>query len=456
VIIVKVTIFGTGYVGLVQAAVLANVGHDVCCVDHDANKVEQLKAGIMPIYEPGLESLVRENAGKRRLWFTTDSREGVEFGSILFVCVGTPADEDGSADLKHVIAVVETIATYMNSPKVVVDKSTVPVGTADRVQETIREHLLTRGAMFDYDVVSNPEFLKEGAAVADCQRPDRIIIGTNSARAEKVMRELYQPFNRNHQKILVMDTRSAEMTKYAANCMLATKISFMNEMAGIAEEVGADIELVRQGIGSDPRIGFQYIYPGCGYGGSCFPKDIRALIHTAHIHGYRSEMLRAVESVNNRQKHKLFNYIEAHFHGELKGRTFPIWGLAFKPNTNDIREASSRVLMETLWQRGARVRAYDPQANEEIAYTYSERAGLILTETKEAALIGADALVICTEWSSFKAPDFELIKARLGDKVIFDGRNLYDPELVAEKGLSYISIGRPHNRPIELAYQDAV
>lgn len=452
----KVTIFGTGYVGLVQAAVLANVGHDVCCVDHDAEKIRTLQAGVIPIFEPGLEDLVRENCREGGLLFTTDSRLGVEFGEVLFICVGTPPEEDGSADLQHVLDVARTIAKYMNGTKVVVDKSTVPVGTADQVQATIRQHLISKGAIFEFDVASNPEFLKEGAAVADCQRPDRIIIGTNSTRAERVMRELYHPFNRNHQKILVMDARSAEMTKYAANCMLATKISLMNEMAGIAEEVGADIELVRQGIGSDPRIGFQYIYPGCGYGGSCFPKDIRALIHTAHTHGYRSEMLHAVESVNNRQKHKLFNYIEAYYQGELKGRTFAIWGLAFKPNTNDIREASSRVLMEALWQHGARVRAYDPQANEEISACYSEQPGLVLAESKEVALIGADALVICTEWSSFKAPDFDLIRSRLGSKTIFDGRNLFEPEQLAEKGLTYISIGRPHSDPADFAYQDAV
>ena len=345
----KITIFGTGYVGLVQAAVLADVGHEICCVDVDEEKINNLKNGIIPIYEPGLEALVVENFKAGRLAFTTNTEQGVDFGVVQYIAVGTPPGEDGSADLQYVLAVATTIAEHMTTDKIIVDKSTVPVGTADKVKETVSAILKKRKADIEFAVVSNPEFLKEGAAVNDCQRPDRIIIGTDSAKAEKVMRELYQPFNRNHDKIIIMDTRSAEMTKYAANCMLATKISFMNEMANIAEKVGADIEQVRQGIGSDPRIGFQFIYPGCGYGGSCFPKDVKALIHTADSNGYNSEILTAVESVNAKQKKKLFEYISDYFQGEIQGKTFALWGLSFKPNTDDIREASSRVLMGQLW-----------------------------------------------------------------------------------------------------------
>jgi UDPglucose 6-dehydrogenase len=438
----KVTIFGTGYVGLVQAAVFADVGHEICCVDVDEEKITNLKNGIVPIFEPGLEDLIAENFQEGRLHFTTDARQGVDFGNILFISVGTPPGEDGSADLQHVLAVAATIAEHMNADKVVVDKSTVPVGTADKVRETIREGLAKRGADFNVDVVSNPEFLKEGAAISDCQRPDRIIIGTDSEKAIAVMRELYQPFNRNHNKFIVMDARSAEMTKYAANCMLATKISFMNEMANIAEKVGADIELVRQGIGSDPRIGFQFIYPGCGYGGSCFPKDVKALIHAAGLNSYQPEILQAVEAVNARQKRKLFDYISHYYESGLQGKTFAIWGLSFKPNTDDVREASSRVLMEQLWEAGATVRAFDPEAMDEIGKAYGNEAKLTLAATKEEALAGADALVICTEWQNFRAPDFDLIRRQLKDKVIFDGRNMYEPALMKAKGLTYFSIGR--------------
>jgi len=438
----RVTIFGTGYVGLVQAAVFADVGHDVCCVDIDEAKVRNLENGIMPIFEPGLKELVQAAVEEGRLAFTTDAAKGVAFGNVQFISVGTPPEEDGSADLQYVLAVASTIAQHMSEEKIVVDKSTVPVGTADKVRETMASVLKQRGVALEFHVVSNPEFLKEGAAVSDCQRPDRIIVGTDSGKAEKVMRELYQPFNRNHDKLIIMDARSAEMTKYAANCMLATKISFMNEMANIAERVGADIEKVRQGIGSDPRIGFQFIYPGCGYGGSCFPKDVKALINSASQNGFEPCILNAVEAVNQHQKTKLFEYISRFYQNGVEGKTFALWGLSFKPNTDDVREASSRVVMEQLWQAGAQVVAFDPEARDAIAKLYPNESKLRLVDTKEAALDGADALVICTEWQNFRAPDFSMIKERLKDKVIFDGRNMYDPGLMKEKGLAYFGIGR--------------
>jgi len=438
----RVTIFGTGYVGLVQAAVFADVGHDVCCVDIDEAKVRNLENGIMPIFEPGLKELVQAAVEEGRLAFTTDAAKGVAFGNVQFISVGTPPEEDGSADLQYVLAVASTIAQHMSEEKIVVDKSTVPVGTADKVRETMASVLKQRGVALEFHVVSNPEFLKEGAAVSDCQRPDRIIVGTDSGKAEKVMRELYQPFNRNHDKLIIMDARSAEMTKYAANCMLATKISFMNEMANIAERVGADIEKVRQGIGSDPRIGFQFIYPGCGYGGSCFPKDVKALINSASQNGFEPCILNAVEAVNQYQKTKLFEYISRFYQNGVEGKTFALWGLSFKPNTDDVREASSRVVMEQLWQAGAQVVAFDPEARDAIAKLYPNESKLRLVDTKEAALDGADALVICTEWQNFRAPDFSMIKERLKDKVIFDGRNMYDPGLMKEKGLAYFGIGR--------------
>jgi UDPglucose 6-dehydrogenase len=437
----KVAVFGIGYVGLVQAAVLAEVGHDVVCVDVNTERVENLKKGIIPIYEPGLTPLVERNYEAGRLQFTTDAEFGVKHGKIQFIAVGTPPDEDGSADLQYVLAVAKTIATYMESPKIVVDKSTVPVGTADKVAECIAAVLKTRGVSLDFDVVSNPEFLKEGAAVADCQRPDRIVIGTDSAVAESKMRELYAPFNRNHEKLIVMDVRSAELTKYAANCMLATKISFMNEMANLAEKLGADIEKVRLGIGSDPRIGYHFIYPGCGYGG-CFPKDVQALVRTAEKVGYTPELLRSVEAVNGRQKEKLFSHLQSYFNGDLAGKRIALWGLSFKPNTDDMRDASSRVLMENLWAAGAIVQAYDPEAMNETQRIYGTRADLNLMGTKESALNGADALVVCTEWNAFKAPDFDLIKETLNHAVIFDGRNLYDPAILEEQGIAYYGIGR--------------
>ncbi|MFC4700049.1 UDP-glucose dehydrogenase family protein [Glaciecola siphonariae] len=438
----KVTVFGIGYVGLVQAAVLAEVGHDVVCVDVDQNKVDNLEKGIIPIYEPGLTPLVKSNFEAGRVVFTTDAEKGVKHGDLVFIAVGTPPDEDGSADLKYVLAVAQTIAMHMQAHKIIINKSTVPVGTADRVTAKVTEVLADLQKSVSFDVVSNPEFLKEGAAVADCMRPDRIILGTSSERSEKKLRELYAPFNRNHDKIIVMDVRSAELTKYAANCMLATKISFMNEIANLAELFGADVENVRKGIGSDPRIGYQFIYPGCGYGGSCFPKDVQALVRSAKGVGYQAKVLEAVEAVNYRQKEKLFDYIMRYYKNDVAGKTIALWGLSFKPNTDDMREASSRVLMEKLWEQGARVQAYDPEAMEETQRIYAGQDRLSLMGTKEAALNGADCLVICTEWQAFRAPDFELIKSKIADPVIFDGRNLFEPALISEYGLHYYGIGR--------------
>ena len=438
----KVTIFGIGYVGLVQAAILASVGHDVVCVDVDAAKVENLKKGHIPIYEPGLTPLVKETYASGLLNFTVDAEFGVQHGEIQFIAVGTPPDEDGSADLKYVLAVAQTIATFMTSPKIVIDKSTVPVGTADKVKTKMTSVLAARNVDIAFDVASNPEFLKEGAAVVDCMKPDRIVIGTDSEHVRHAMRELYAPFNRNHERMIFMDVRSAELTKYAANCMLATKISFMNEMANLAELLGADIEAVRHGIGSDSRIGYQFIYPGCGYGGSCFPKDVQALVRTAHGVAYQPTLLEAVETVNYAQKHKLFKNLSKHFGSELSGKTIAVWGLSFKPKTDDMREASSRVLMESLWNAGAKVQAYDPEAMDECRRIYGERDDLLLVDTKEATLSNADALVICTEWSQFRAPDFDLLASTLKHKVIVDGRNLYDPELLKDKGLAYYGIGR--------------
>jgi len=438
----NVTIFGTGYVGLVTGACLADMGHHVLCVDVDERKVEGLKKGVIPIYEPGLDSIVTANVAAGQLNFTTSAAEGVAHAEIQFIAVGTPPDEDGSADLKYVLAVATSIAEHMQSNKVIVNKSTVPVGTADKVTATVRQVLERRGAAISFEVVSNPEFLKEGAAVNDCMKPDRIVIGSNNPHSISVMRELYAPFNRNHDRMIVMDVRSAELTKYAANCMLATKISFMNEMANLAERLGADIEQVRLGIGSDPRIGYHFIYPGCGYGGSCFPKDVQALIRTAEQIGYQPQVLQAVEGANEAQKMVLFNRITRHFGQQLAGKTFALWGLSFKPNTDDMREAASRILMESLWQAGAKVQAFDPEAMEETQRIYGQRADLVLCGTKEAALANADALVICTEWKNFRAPDFSALKAALQHPVIFDGRNLYDPEVVKRHGFVYYAIGR--------------
>ncbi len=440
----KVTIFGTGYVGLVTGACLSEVGHHVMCVDVDENKIEGLKNGIMPIYEPGLDSIVKENYESGRLLFSTDIKEAVEFSNIQFIAVGTPPDEDGSADLQYVVSVANSIGEHMTGDQIVIDKSTVPVGTGDKVAAALTAKLAGRSSQLQFHVVSNPEFLKEGSAVNDFMKPDRIIIGTDNAEVEKIIRELYAPFNRNHERIIFMDVRSAELTKYAANSLLATKISFMNEISNLAERLGADIENVRLGIGSDPRIGYQFIYPGCGYGGSCFPKDVQALARTASEVGYNAELLNAVEAVNYRQKEVLFDKITKHFNGKenLKGKTIALWGLAFKPNTDDMREASSRTLMKSLWEAGASVNAYDPESMEETQRIYGNRDDLKLMGTKEACLKNADMLVICTEWKQFRAPDFDEIKETISEAVIFDGRNLYDPKIMKEKGFAYYAIGR--------------
>lgn len=438
----KVTVFGTGYVGLVTGACLADVGHDVLCVDINQQKVDNLNAGVIPIYEPGLEPIVKQAVQNKLLAFTTNMEAAVKHGELQFIAVGTPSGEDGSADLQYVVAVAKTIGERISDYRVVVNKSTVPVGTAEIVEKTLAEQLQKRGVNIEFDVVSNPEFLKEGAAVNDFMKPDRIIVGTRSTRAESVMRELYAPFNRSHDRMIFMDIRSAELTKYAANAMLATKISFINEMANLAERLGADIEKVRNGIGADPRIGYQFIYPGCGYGGSCFPKDVKALINIAKNTGYQAGLMEAVDQVNNAQKEKLFDYIDRHFNGDLRGKIFALWGLSFKPNTDDMREAPSRTLMEALWARGAKVQAYDPVAMEETQSIYGLRDDLKLVGTKEAALERADALVICTEWKTFRAPNFELIKGALKEPLIFDGRNLYEPEKMNSLAIQYYAVGR--------------
>lgn len=438
----KVTIFGIGYVGLVQAAVLAEVGHHVVCVDVDKSKVANLKKGIIPIYEPGLTPLVQSNYIAGRLNFTVDAKEGIKHSDILFIAVGTPPDEDGSADLKYVISVAKTIAQHMDCHKIVIDKSTVPVGTANIVKQEMQAILTQRGVDLPFDVISNPEFLKEGVAVDDCMKPERIIIGSDNPQLFDIMADLYAPFNRNHNRMITMDIRSAELTKYAANCMLATKISFINEMANLAELLGADIEQVRQGIGADPRIGYHFIYPGCGYGGSCFPKDVQALIRTAEQHDYQPTLLKAVELVNSKQKNKLFTLIQQHYNNDLVGKKFALWGLSFKPNTDDMREAPSRVVMEALWRAGATVNAFDPEAMKETRRIYGEREDLTLCDNKEDALIDADALIICTEWKNFRVPDFGFITQSLKQPVIFDGRNLYDPISMVKKGISYYAIGR--------------
>ncbi len=440
----QITIFGTGYVGLVTGTCLAEVGHEVICVDVDSAKIDGLKHGIVPIYEPGLEPMVKGNHAAGRLRFTTDAIEAIPHGEVIFIAVGTPPDEDGSADLRYVLTVARTIGQHLLKPAIIVDKSTVPVGTADKVRATVAAELETRGVNIAFDVVSNPEFLKEGAAVEDCMRPDRIVIGTDSATALETLRRLYAPFNRNHERIVTMDVRSAELTKYAANAMLATKISFMNEIANIAEQVGADVEMVRKGIGSDPRIGWHFIYPGAGYGGSCFPKDVQALASTARRHGVSPRLLDAVEAVNTKQKGHLFELMLHHYGSAeaLRGKTIALWGLAFKPDTDDMREAPSRVLLQQLWNAGVHVRAYDPEAMDEARRIYGERDDLTLCESADAALEGAHALVIITEWKQFRSVDFRTLKPALADAVLFDGRNLYDPQDAEQAGLAYYAVGR--------------
>lgn len=438
----RVTIFGSGYVGLVTGACLAEAGNHVICVDIDAEKVKRLNRGEVPIHEPGLDALIQRCRNAARLEFTTDVARGVAHGRLQFIAVGTPPDEDGSADLQYVLDVAQSIAENIDDYRVVVNKSTVPVGTAEKVRERMERVLSERGVAIDFDVVSNPEFLKEGAAIEDFMKPDRVVIGSESSRATELLRALYEPYNRNHQRLLVMDVRSAELTKYAANAMLATRISFMNELANLAELVGADIEHVRVGIGSDPRIGFGFIYPGAGFGGSCFPKDIKALAATAKSHGLPAEVLTAVEQVNERQKGVLFEKIRQYFDGDLSGKTIAVWGLAFKPNTDDMREASSLVLLDSLWSEGCAVNAYDPEASHEARRIFGERQDLKIVARAEEALANADALAIVTEWREFRSPDFELIKASLKSPVIFDGRNLYDPAFVKKFGIDYFAIGR--------------
>jgi len=438
----KLAVIGTGYVGLVTGACLSEVGHFVTCVDKDLKKVASLTQGVVEIYEPGLDVIVKNNLQSGRLCFTDELASVLDSVEAVFIAVGTPPNEDGSTDLVHVVSVANGIAESLNKKTVIIVKSTVPVGTCCKVEKIINDGLAERGLDFRVDVVSNPEFLKEGAAVNDFTRPDRIIVGSENKETIHVMREIYAPYNRKQDRIMVMDVVSSELTKYAANAMLATKISFINEVANIAEFTGADIDQVRMGIGSDPRIGYEFIYAGCGYGGSCFPKDVKSMINVAHQAGYDSQLLQSVEQVNEGQKKVLFQHISQHFSQQLKGKIFALWGLAFKPETNDIREAPSRVLMELLWGHGAMVQAYDPAAMKEIQEYYGERDDLILVASKEDAVESADALIICTEWKTFKIPDHSMLKKALKQPVIFDGRNLYDPEKMKKEGFTYYGIGR--------------
>ena len=438
----KITVVGTGYVGLVSGTCLAEVGNDVLCLDVDPAKIKILEEGGIPIHEPGLLEMVRRNVAAGRLKYTMDVVKAVAFGDVQFIAVGTPPDEDGSADLQYVVTAARNIGKYMTNYKVVVDKSTVPVGTADKVKAAIAEELAARKVDTKFSVVSNPEFLKEGAAVEDFMRPDRIVIGADDAQSIAAMRAVYAPFQRNHERLVVMDIRSAELTKYAANAMLATRISFMNELANLAEILGADIEAVRKGIGSDPRIGYDFLYAGCGYGGSCFPKDVKALISTAHNNGYDLKVLNAVEAANDVQKQVLTHKIKTHFGESLSGKHFAVWGLAFKPNTDDMREATSRVLIHDLLAAGATVTAYDPVAMDEAKRIFNGIAGLSYAETPSQALNNADALVIVTEWKEFRSQDFSLIKQKVKANIIFDGRNLYDPALIKAAGIDYRPIGR--------------
>jgi len=438
----KVSIIGTGYVGLVTGACLADVGNDVLCLDVDERKIARLKQGEIPIHEPGLEAIVRANMASGRLAFTTDVKEGANFGRLQMIAVGTPPGEDGSADLQYVLAAARNIARHMDGTRVIVDKSTVPVGTADKVREAVAQVLKERGASHRFMMVSNPEFLKEGAAVEDFMRPDRIVIGADDPEAVATMRELYAPFQRNHERLQVMDIRSAELTKYAANAMLATRISFMNELALLAEKLGADIEHVRIGIGSDPRIGYHFLYPGAGYGGSCFPKDVMALLRTAKENGIDLKVVRAVDEANERQKSVLAEKIESRFGSDLTGRRFALWGLAFKPNTDDMREAPSRVIISALLERGAQIVAFDPVAMTEAKHLYKDEKRVTFAENAMAAVQGADALVIVTEWKAFRSPDFDALRKALKSPVVIDGRNLYEPGVVGSHGLEYYAIGR--------------
>ncbi len=438
----NISIVGTGYVGLVTGTCFADVGNQVLCVDNNQSKIDMLLDGKIPIYEPGLEELVSSNIAQQRLQFTSDINRAVDYADIIFIAVGTPPDEDGSADLSHVLAVAKAIGQTLTDYRVIVTKSTVPVGTADKVRKAVQAELDARGVDVEFSVASNPEFLKEGAAIDDFMKPDRVVIGADDERAVELLRSLYAPFNRNHERLIVMDIASAELTKYAANAMLATKISFMNELSNLAERLDADIELVRQGIGSDPRIGYHFIYPGCGYGGSCFPKDVQALHRTARQHGYNARILDAVEAVNQDQKSVLLDKIDRHFGGDVNGKTFAVWGLAFKPNTDDMREAPSRVIIDGLIARGAKIKAYDPVATEEAAHIYAGQDAVTFAPDIYSATADADGLIVVTEWKAFRSPDFKRLKSQLQSPVIFDGRNIYDPAMLVQAGFKYYGIGR--------------
>lgn len=444
----KISIVGTGYVGLVTGTCFADVGNQVLCVDKDQSKIDSLLKGDIPIYEPGLEAMVASTVEQNRLHFTTDIAQAVKHGEIIFIAVGTPPDEDGSADLSHVLAVARSIGQSLTDYRVIVTKSTVPVGTAEKVRDAINQELEKRGVELEFGVASNPEFLKEGAAIEDFMKPDRVVVGADDPRAIESLKSLYAPFNRNHDRLIVMDIPSAELTKYAANAMLATKISFMNELSNMAERLNADIELVRQGIGSDPRIGYHFIYPGCGYGGSCFPKDVQALHRTARQHGYEARILEAVEAVNQEQKSVLLRKIKTHFEDDLRDKTFAVWGLSFKPNTDDMREAPSRVIIDGLLAEGAHVRAFDPVAMDEAAHLYPDDARVVFCQDQYIASEDADAMIIVTEWKTFRSPDFDKLATQLKNKVIFDGRNIYDPERLSDLGFRYYGIGRSNEQAL--------
>lgn len=441
-----ISIFGSGYVGLVTAACFADAGNNVMCVDIDESRIRQLTDGICPFYEPGVEELLTRNVEAGRLSFTTDAQSAVDHGLFIMIAVGTPPDEDGSADLRHVLTVADTVGRCMSDYKIIVTKSTVPVGSAKRVRQAVTAALEARNSTIEFDVASNPEFLKEGNAVEDFVKPHRTIVGVDNPRTAELMRALYAPFNRSRDRIVVMDIPSAELTKYAANAMLATKISFMNELSNLADHVGADIEAVRRGIGSDPRIGYQFIYPGAGFGGSCFPKDVAALVHTGNEVSYDMELVRAVNAVNKRQKQVIFQKMQQRY-GSLSGKTIAIWGLSFKPNTDDVREAPAFALMEELWAAGATVRAHDPEAIHTTRSHYGDRPDLVLCETPDEALVDADALAVMTEWRVYQSPDFKSMSSTLKDRLLFDGRNLYDPATITSHGLEYHSIGRPTGLP---------